>query len=355
MKIDLKFLRDLVLTPSPTGFEHRIQSVVMEYSKKFASTVNSDNHGNFYACVNPNGSPKVMVAGHCDQIGFMVKKISKEGFIHVTALGGIDPGVLPGSRVEIHSSKGKIEGVFGRKPIHLQSNEERQKMSLELSKMWIDIGAKNKQEAEKYVKIGDPVTFKLELLELKNDLICAPGLDDKVGVFVAFEALRILSTKKIKCAYYAVSTVQEEIGLRGAKTSSFSIEPDIGFAVDVTFSSDNPGSDENKISEVKLGQGPAIVVGPNANLKVNELLFEVASKRKIKYQLDPVGGALGNDANAIQVNKSGVATGSIGIPNRYMHTQAEICSSYDLQQAVDLLVEFCLALNSKSTFKPLPI
>ncbi|MCS6961586.1 MAG: M42 family metallopeptidase [Deltaproteobacteria bacterium] len=344
------FLESLLKSPSPTGFESSVQKVVKDYITPYAHSVETDSHGNLIACVNPSGKPRVMIAGHCDQLGFMVKKISKEGYIYVTALGGIDPGVIPGSLVWIHSKKGVVKGVFGRKPIHLQSAEERQKMSLELSKMWIDIGARSEKEARNYVEIGDPVTFELTVQYLLNDFVSAPGLDDKVGVFVAFETLRVLSKQKLSCAVYAVSTVQEEIGLRGAKTSAYSVNPDVGFAVDVTFSSDNPGSDEQKLADIKLGQGPAIVVGPNANLKVNEILFQLCKRKRIPYQLDPVGGALGNDANAIQVSKSGVATGSIGIPNRYMHTQVEICAFSDLENAVRLLAEFCLSLKPNSNF-----
>lgn len=349
-RVNRSFLEMLLTTPSPTGFEHNIQKAIKSYIQPFADEIRSDSHGNLIAAVNPTGKPRIMVAGHCDQLGFMVKKVSKEGYIHVTALGGIDPGVVPGARAQIHTKKGVVTGVFGRKPIHLQSPEERQKMSLELSKMWIDIGAKDQKEALKHVEIGDPVTYELGYTYLLNNLISAPGLDDKVGVFVAFEALRILSKHKFSGAFYAVSTVQEEIGLRGAKTSAYGISPDVGFAVDVTFSSDNPGTDETKLGEIKLGKGPAIVVGPNANLKVNEILLSVAKKKKIPYQLDPVGGALGNDANAIQVTKSGVATGSLGIPNRYMHTQVEVCSLVDLEHAVNLLVEFCLSLKPSTSF-----
>jgi len=345
-KINKEFLLNLLQIPSPSGFEVKIQKYIKEYISKFAEIVRVDLHGNLIAGIKASNAIKIMVAGHCDQIGFMVRSITKEGFINVTAVGGIDVGVVPGSVCVIHSKKGPIKGVFGRKPIHLQGQEERQKMTLELSKCWIDIGAKNQSDCEKFVSIGDPVTFDLVPQELKNDLISAPGLDDKVGVFVAFEALRLLSTRKLNCAFYAVSTVQEEIGLRGARTSAYSVSPSVGFAVDVTFSSDNPGGDDTKTTKIALGKGPAIVVGPNANPKLNEILFKICESKKIPYQLDVVGGALGNDANAIQVTKEGVATASIGIPNRYMHSQVEVVSLNDLAYSVELLVEFCSQFKS---------
>ena len=346
------FLFRLLETPSPTGFEQKIQRVVRDYIKPWANTIETDLHGNLVAGINIKARRKIMLAGHCDQIGLMIKHIDKDGFIYTSALGGIDAGVLPGARVFVHTDKGSIPGVIGRKPIHLQSAEDRRKMPLDMDNIWIDIGAKNKKEAERKVSLGDCVTFELNPRELMNDLICSPGLDDKVGLFVAMEALRLCAGSKISVALYAVSTVQEEVGLRGARTSAFGIDPEIGIAIDVTHASDNPGQEGAKAVPCKLGAGPAISRGPNINPVVEKLLSAAAKRLKIPSQTAPSSGLLGNDANAIQVSRAGVAAGSIGIPNRYMHTQAEVCSLHDIENAAKLLAGFVKGIGPKTDFRP---
>lgn len=347
-----EFLYRLLQTPSPTGFESNIQKVVKDYVKHFAHEIDSDLHGNLFVAINPKAQRKVMLAGHCDQIGLMVKHITKEGFIYVSALGGIDSGVLPGATVVIHTKSGPIKGVVGRKPIHSQSGDERSKMSLDIDKIWIDIGAKDQKEVEKKIELGDPITFSLNILELGNDLISCHGLDDKAGVFIAMEALKLCAKAKLSVGLYAVSTVQEEVGLRGARTSAYRVDPEVGIAIDVTHATDNPGSENTKSVTCKLGSGPAISKGPNTNPVVHKMLMDVAKKNKIPHQLAPSAALLGNDANAIQVSRAGVATASIGIPNRYMHTQAEMCSLKDLENSAKLLAEFVKSINNKSDFRP---
>lgn len=346
------FLDSLLTTPSPTGFEERIQGVVRKRMAKYADTIESDLHGNLIVALNPKAKKRIMLAGHCDQIGFMVTHISNDGFIYVTALGGIDAGVLQGSRVTIYGAKGDVAGVFGRKPIHQQSADERSSMKLDISKCWIDIGAKNKKEAEKLVAVGDPATFALGTVMLGNDLICGPGLDDRVGLFIVMEALRLCSASKIDVALFAVSTVQEEVGLRGATTAAFSIDPEVGIAVDVTHASDNPASENSKAAPIKLGAGPAICRGPNVNPVVERMLVAAAKKGKIAYQPSPSSKLLGNDANAIQIVRGGVAAGSIGVPNRYMHTQAEVCSLKDLENCAKILASFVKSVSAKTDFRP---
>ncbi len=346
------FLDSLLTTPSPTGFEERIQSVVRKRMAKYADSIESDLHGNLIVALNPKAKKRIMLAGHCDQIGFMVTHITNDGFIYVTALGGIDAGVLLGSRVTIYGAKGEVPGVFGRKPIHQQTPDERNSMKLDISKCWIDIGAKNKKEAEKLVAVGDPATFTLGTIMLGNDLICGPGLDDRVGLFIVMEALRLCAASKIDVALYAVSTVQEEVGLRGATTAAFSIDPEVGIAVDVTHASDNPASEGSRSTPIKLGAGPAVCRGPNVNPVVERMLVAAAKKGKIAYQPSPSSKLLGNDANAIQIVRGGVAAGSIGVPNRYMHTQAEVCSLKDLENCAKLLAAFVKSVNSKTDFRP---
>ena len=347
------FLHKLLQTPSPTGFEQPVQRIVRDRMKKFADSIETDLHGNVIVALNPKAERKVMLAGHCDQIGLMVRHITNEGFVYVSALGGMDIGVLHGARITIYGEKGPVEGIVGRKPIHAQSSDERDKTKNDIEKIWIDIGAKNKKEAEKRVSIGDCATFALGVLELGNDLICAPGLDDKVGLFVAMETLRVCSSKKLNVGLYAVSTVQEEVGLRGAATSAFGISPEVGIAIDVTHATDNPGHENSKSAPCKLGSGPTITSGPNTNPVVGRLLKEAAKKAKIPFQPAPSPRPLGNDANSIQVSGSGVAAASIGIPNRYMHSQVEVCSYKDLEGAVKLLASFVQSITSKTDFRPL--
>lgn len=347
-----KFLYRLLETPSPTGFEEEIQQVVKDYIKPYADSIEIDVHGNLIAGINTKAKRRVMLAGHCDQIGFMVRHITKEGYIYVLPLGGIDAGVVYGAQVEIHTKTGKILGVFGRKPIHNQKPEERKNLKIDLDTAWIDIGAKDDKEVKALIEIGDPITYKLGVSELRQDLICSPGLDNRVGLFVAMEALRICSKQKIPVALYAVSTVQEEVGLRGAKTAAYTIDPHVGIAIDVTHASDNPGLEDSKAPPIHLGKGPAIHKGVNVNSVVYRKMLEAANKLKIPFQISPSYYPLGNDANALQVNRGGSAACSIGIPNRYMHTQVEVCSLTDLENSAELVAGFCKDLKDSIDLRP---
>lgn len=348
-----EFLYKLLKTPSPTGFEQQIQRVVRKRMEKYADLIETDLHGNVIVGINPGAKRKIMLAGHCDQIGFSVKHISESGYIYVSALGGIDVGVTYGASVIIQGKEGAVAGVIGRKPIHLQKAEERSSMKTDIDKIWIDIGASDRKAAEKLVEIGDPVVYRPEVTELCGDLITGPGLDNRVGLFVAMEALRLCAKSKLSVGLYAVSTVQEEVGLRGAKTAAFSIDPEIGIGIDVTHATDNPGHEDTKAVPVKLGGGPTIVRGPNINPIVSELLFTAAKKGKIPHQPAPTSVLLGNDTNVIQVSRGGVATGCLGIPNRYMHTQAEICALSDLEHAAKILARFAGSVTARTDFRPL--
>lgn len=352
------FLHQLLLTPSPTGAEQPVQRIVRERMKRFADTVDTDLHGNVIMAINPNAERRIMLAGHCDQIGLMVRHISNDGFLYVSALGGIDVGALHATKVTIHTENGPIKGIIGRKPVHMQSSDERDKTKNDIEKIWIDIGARGKREAEKSVKLGDVITFDLGVTELGNNLFASPGLDDKVGLFVAIETLRLCSLKKRNLknnsiGVFAVSTVQEEIGLRGSTTSAFGVNPTVGIAIDVTHSSDNPANENPKMTPCLLGAGPTISKGPNVNPVVESMLKAAAKKCRAPFQISPSTRPLGNDANSIQTTRGGVATGAIGIPNRYMHTPVEVCSYKDLDYAIKILVQFINSITPKSDFRPL--
>jgi putative aminopeptidase FrvX len=347
-----EFLYKLLKTPSPTGHEQKVQRIVRSRMEKYADLIETDYHGNVICAINPAAKIKVMLAGHCDQIGMMVTHITDKGFIYFQALGGIDTGVLEGATVTIHAEEEEVTGVIGRKPIHIQKPEERGKGVSDINLLWIDTGMSSKKDVEKVIKIGDPITFKLGVTELNSDLVCSPGMDNKVGLFVAMETLRLCAAKKIKVGLFAASTVQEEVGLRGAKTAAYRIQPDVGIAIDVTHANDNPATPAEKSVPISLGAGPCIARGPNINPVVEKKLIEAAKKSKIPYQLEPNPRLLGNDANVIQVNGAGVAAASLEIPNRYMHTQVEICSMKDLDNAAKLLANFVAGLTERSDFVP---
>jgi len=350
-KESLQFLRDLIAAPSPSGFEQPAQRVVRDYVAPFADEVRTDVHGNVIAVKNPGAEPRVMLAGHVDQIGLMVRFITDEGFLHCAGIGGIDPAVLSGARVVIHGRKGRVAGVIGRKAIHLTPPEDRGK-ALQLHDLWVDIGARKKAEAEKLVAVGDVITLDVPFVQLQRDLVAAPGFDDKVGTFVVMEAVRLLKGVRLQCGVYAVSTVQEEVGLRGAVTSTFGIAPQAGIAVDVTHAADYPGGEKKITGDIRLGGGPGIVRGANINPVMERLLIEAAAEAKIPVQIEATPGGTGTDANAMQLSHGGVATGLVAVPNRYMHSASEVVSLRDLEQCAKLLSVTLRKIGPKTDFIP---
>ncbi len=347
----LDFLRRLLETPSPSGFEQPIQEVVRKYAEPFAESVHTDVHGNVVLGRNVKAPLRVMLAGHCDQIGFLVQYIDSEGFLYVQTIGGWDPIVLIGQKLTVWTKSGPIFGAMARKPIHLLTDEERNKVP-KLKDLWLDIGAKNKEEAASLVQVGDPVTVQLGFTEMRNNLASSPAMDNKTGLWVAVEALRRTADKKLNVAFFAVSTVQEEIGLRGATTATYSVDPHVGIAIDVTHATDCPTIDKKSEGDVALGRGPVIYRGPNINPRVADRLFATASSSEIAVQAAAVGRATPTDANTIQTSRGGVATGLLSIPNRYMHSPVEMVSLDDIDRAADLLAGFALGLSGDENFVP---
>jgi tetrahedral aminopeptidase len=350
-KKSLAFLETLLETPSPSGYEQPVQKIVREFVKEFADEVSTDWHGNVTAVVNPKGSPRIMLAGHADQIGLIIKHIDDKGYLRVSPVGGWDVQMLIGQRLQIWTKSGPIYGVIARKAIHLLTPEERKSVP-EIKDLWIDIGAKDENEARELVEIGDPVTLQLGLNPLQNNLASAAGMDNKVGVWVVMNALKQVAEANPEAAVYSVSTVQEEIGLRGAKTSAFSIDPQIGIGVDVTHATDCPGISENEHGRVKIGEGPVLQRGPNINPVVFENLTTLADKDKIPYQVNALSKAASNDTNVMQVSRGGLATGIVALPNRYMHSPVEVISLDDLENAAKLIAQFCLSVKNDSDFTP---
>jgi endoglucanase len=347
----LDFLKRLLATPSPSGYERAIQNIVREYVASFADRVTTDLHGNVIAAKNPAGKLRVMFAGHCDQIGMIVTHINDNGFIYAQTIGGWDAQQLIGQRMIIWSDGGPVPAVISRKPIHLLTDEER-KQVVKLEDLWLDIGAKSKDEVLGVVRVGDPVTLQLGFQEMRNNLANSPAMDNKTGLWVCIEALRRASQSPLAVAVYAVSTVQEEIGLRGAQTSAFGIDPHVGIAVDVTHATDCPTIDKRQQGDIALGNGPVVFRGPNWNPRVVDRLLDVAKSKEIACQIAASGKAAPNDSNALQINRAGVAAGLVSLPNRYMHSAVEVISLDDIDRAADLLAGFVVGLSGDEDFTP---
>lgn len=346
-----QFLNQLLDTPGISGDEQRVQEVVRQYASQFCDSVEFDLHGNLIMAINPAAEFKIMLAGHCDQIGLIVSHIDELGFLYAQTVGGWDPQQLVGQRVTVWSRHGAVPGLISRKPIHLLDETEK-KSVVKVQDMWIDIGAANTEEAKQLVRIGDAVTLTMGALELQNHLVTATALDNRTGVWVVVEALRRAKAAGCQVGVYAVSTVAEEIGLRGATTSAERIRPTIGIAVDVTHATDCPTIDKRQQGDIQLGKGPVIVRGPNMNTEVVQRLIQECDQSAIAYQLAALGRAAPNDSNAMQISGVGVATGLVAIPNRYMHSAVEVCSLKDIEAAAHLLGNFCASLRDGDCFIP---
>ena len=348
-----EFLTTLLNTPSPSGYEAEIQQQVRQFITPYADTVRKDTHGNLFATRHPQQSTaqKVLLAGHCDQIALMVQHVDADGFISVQPIGGWDIQIVLGQNLTLWSQSGPIPGVLARKAIHLLTPEERKKVP-EFTDLWLDIGARNKAEVEALVRSGDAITMQLGATLLKNGHAAATAMDDKVGVWVVMEALRLLQGHTLQTSVVSVSTVAEEIGLRGATTATYSEAPTVGIAVDVCHATDTPGGDKKLLGEIKCGAGPVVYRGPNMNHKVVQLLEHVATANQIPIQVRGTPKATGTDANAMQISRTGVATGLIGIPNRYMHSRVEVIHLDDLANAAKLLAEFCKAVTADHDWIP---
>jgi endoglucanase len=345
------FLKNILETPSPSGYERPVQDLVRAWGAQHADEVRTDRHGNVIAVLNPGAGPRIMLAGHCDQIGLMVQHIDDNGFLYVQPIGGWDMQILLGQNLTVWAKDGPIHAVVARRAPHLLTNEERNKVP-QFQDVWLDAGFKDRKEAESLVTAGDAVTFALGYRDLRNSLAASPAMDDKVGLWVVMETLRLLKGRPLQAAVYAVSTVQEEIGLRGATTSTYGIHPTVGVAVDVCHATDTPGNDKKQIGDTKLGAGPVLFRGPNINPRVFERLHEAARNHEISVQVKGAPRGTGTDANAMQLSRDGVAAGLVGIPNRYMHSPVEVVHLEDLEQAARLLAEFCLTVTPQADWTP---
>ena len=346
-----QFLKDLLATPGTSGFEQNIQKVVRDFTSEFTDTVSTDVHGNVIATVNPDGGTRILLDAHCDQIGLLVRHIDDQGFVRVSAVGGWDMQILLGQKMLVHTAGGSIPGVIARKPIHLLNDSERKTVP-KIQELWIDIGSTSQEETLAVVSIGDSVTPEPSLRELRNGRLSGVAMDDRTGVWVIMSALKIVAARKPASTVIGVSSVQEEIGLRGAQTSAYNANPHVAIAVDVTHATDCPGIDQNQFGKIEIGGGPVVVRGANANPRVFDLLISTAKTHDIPVQINALARPASNDGAAIQVSRGGCATGLVTIPNRYMHSPVEVVAESDLEQAARLLAEFCLAVDAETSFIP---
>lgn len=347
----LEFLRELVNTPSPSGHEMRGQRVWLNYVRQYADRTYSDAYGNCVAILNEGGSPRLMLAAHADEIALTVNYIDKEGFLYVRKLGGVDPIVVKAQRVLIHTAKGPVRGVIGNVAPHLTKTEKERKVP-EISDLFIDIGARDRREAEKLVRIGDPITLEDSFEILRGDLAIARAFDNRVGTFAVAETLRLLKTegRKLKAEVCAVSNIMEEVGLYGARQIAYSIKPDVAIVVDVTHATDYPTVSQQLHGDVKIGKGPTLTHGGCNHPVVVERLEEVARKEKIKLQHEAMSATSGTDTDVIFWTRGGIPSALVSLPNRYMHSPVELVSLRDLEQIPALLAAFASSLKPGEQF-----
>ncbi len=337
-----EFLDDLLATASPSGFETPSQRVWVDYVEEFADEVRTDDYGNAIA-VSEGGEPTIALAGHSDEIGFMVRDIEDDGTIRLTRVGGSDRTVSKGQHVRIHTDDGEVPGVIGQTAIHLRDPEEDGVDDID--EQFVDIGAEDGEEAEELVERGDPITFDQTVSKLANGNIAARGLDNRIGIWAAAEGFRRAVEGDPEATVVAVSTVQEELGLRGARMVGFDLAPDAAVATDVTHATDGPETPASKQSGTELGGGPVVARGSANHPTLVEAARDAATEAEVDVQLQAAGSRTGTDADAFYTARGGIPSLNVGVPNRYMHTPVEVLDLADLDATADLLAEIALGAH----------
>ena len=340
-----EFLVDLLNARSPSGYESEAQAVVDRHVEPVAHRYERDSMGNRIATINPDGQPTLMLAGHMDELGLLIKYVDDNGFLYFDTIGGHDRTMISGRRVSILTKKGLVKGVTGKRALHLMTTEERKKVP-EIHDMWIDIGAGSKREALRLVQIGDAATYDHDFELIRGSVGAARAFDNKAGAYIVCETLRRLARlKSFKAKVVSVATVQEEIGVRGAIPATFAVDPQFAIAVDVGHATDHPNCDNRKYGRFELGGGPIITRGANINPEVFRKLTNCADNGNIPYQVEADPHPTGTDGRAIQVGRKGVATGVISVPLRYMHTPSEVVDLKDIENCIRLLIAFARSLK----------
>jgi putative aminopeptidase FrvX len=350
----LEFLKRLLDTPGPSGYEAAAARVWREEAERFAHRVWGDVSGNSIAVINEGARPRIMLAGHIDEIGVMVTHIDEDGFVYFEGVGGWDSQVLVGQRIRLLTRGGDVLGVIGKKPIHLMKGEDKDKVS-KIEDLWIDIGASNRDAATACgLRVGDAGVIDARLLVLGDGLIASRSIDNRIGAFIVLEALKLLSRVEGGPMVAAVATAQEEIGYTGggARTSAYALDPQIAIGVDVTFASDAPGIEKKEVGEHTLGSGPVITRGSAAHPVLVDRLVTVAEEKQVPYTLTAAPRFTATDADAIYLSRAGVATAVISVPNRYMHSPNELVALADLTAAARLIAEFCQTVSESDNWVP---
>lgn len=347
----LAFLRRLLDTPGPSGFEAAPARVWRAEAETFADEVTRDVVGNSYARLTSPGAPVVVIEGHIDEIGLQITHIDEQGYLWFDAIGGWDDQALVGQRIRIAGNDGDVIGVIGRKARHLLQAQDREK-AVELKDLWIDIGAANRDAALARVSPGDPAVIDAGLVNLTDDLVASRSMDNRVGAFVALEALRLLAQDRPKLDLYALAAAQEEISFAGAAVATVQLAPAVAIAIDVTHATDYPGGEKHKYGDVRVGGGPVLSRGSSLNPLVYEGLLGAA--KRLGWSLPVQGNARnsGTDADAMIRSGRGTATALVSIPNRYMHSPNEVVSLKDLVDAGRLIAEFVRSITGESDFRP---
>ncbi len=347
----LEFLKTLLATPSPSGHEVENQRIWCEYARQYADEVKTDAYGNAVAILNPDARPRIVLDGHVDEIGMIVKYIDDNGYIYVQRIGGVNPALVQSKRVNIHTPKGVVRGVVGATAIHLLDKSAKDRKAPKWQEIHIDIGAKDKDDAQKQVAIGDPITFADDFEMLNKNIAVARAFDNRAGVWAVIEALRLAKDKGVQCGIYACSSIQEETGLNGARMQAQQHSPDAAIAVDVTHATDTPNIDVKLHGETKLGEGPTISLGREHHPVITERLRAVAKKKRIGVQMETFSVTGGTDAYAYWTQNGGTPVALVSIPNRYMHSTVEMLDLRDLEKVAKLLAAFCVDLKKNETFE----
>lgn len=347
----IDFLKKLLDTPGPSGFEEAPARIWRAEAAKFA-TVTADVAGNSIAVVNPGaGGPTIMLAGHIDEIGVIVNYIDDDGYVYIGPIGGWDPQVFVGQRIRFAGKDGDVFGVVGKLPIHLIRPDEREK-AVKMRELWVDIGARDKAEAQSRIAVGDPGVIDARAIELPNRRLISRSIDNRIGAFTVLEALRRYAEQPGTAKLVAVATAQEEIAYHGggALIGASSIAPQMAIVVDVTFATDHPNVEKKEHGEATIGGGPVITRGAVVSPVVARLLRTTAEEKGIPFTLHAAGRDTGTDADAIHIAREGVATGLVSIPNRYMHSPNEMISLDDVDHVAELIAETCRGVSAETDF-----
>jgi tetrahedral aminopeptidase len=346
------FLFKYLNNASPTGFESSGQHIWLEYMKPYIDTYISDTYGTVVGVINPDAPYKVVIEAHADEIAWFVNYITDDGYIYVRRNGGSDHQIAPSKRVNIHTDKGIVKGVFGWPAIHVRDSAKEE--SPTLKNIFVDIGATSKDEVEKAgVHVGSVMTFEDELIELGEHYLCGRALDNRVGGFMIAETTRRIAEAKVKLPFglYVVNAVQEEIGLRGAEMISRRIKPDVAIVTDVCHDTHAPMYDKKQQGDLKAGKGPVLTYGPAVQNNLLKMVIDVADKNKIAFQRASASRATGTDTDAFAYSAEGVASALISLPLKYMHTTVETAHKDDVENVIKLMHDFLVQLPAGHDFR----